>query len=304
MKRVTILKTRIAEIKGEQERAVIERTAALKLVAANPKDEAAHLRFDKAVDACKQLAGVLESLEESLAGAETADAEELQSSHRADMLAARDRAHVAVVARVQTAAKIDKALEMLQTALTEWHAHTAEAKRELSLATIGALDHDRLEPHLHDNRLLQLSAVSQQFEHASHVPLALAQSLRRAGICGPVGSQAVGGMDGPIPLKSLIDFNLQAAGAMVLHAPGTVREAAQRAADSFVCMLDNWHVRCNVVEGTAPAEPEPDTLKRDPDAPDSIEVEWGLPPGTKTVAGVHGLPPSAYAADMPGVDDE
>jgi hypothetical protein len=260
VKRTTILRSRIAELQGEMERAVKERTEALKAVAADPSNEAAHERLNAAVVGCKQISGIIAQLEEAIADAKTADDAYVLDSHRVDMLAARDRAQTAVVARVQVGAKIDKILGTLQAALTEWHTLTNEARRELSLATIGALDSDRLEAAVYDNRAMQLGAVTQQLEHASQVPLAFAQALRRAGVCGPVGSQSVTPGEGPIPLGAFIDFHALAAGPMVLHEPGTVREAAQCAADSFVCSLDNWHVRCNVIDMPAVAEstPEPD----------------------------------------------
>lgn len=264
MKRLTVLKTRINELNGELERAIRERTDALKAVAADPTSEPAHERLNAAVVGCKQISGIIAQLDEALTDAKTADDADVLESHRADMLAARDRAQTAVVARVQVGAKIDKVLGTLQAALTEWHTLTNEARRELSLATIGALDSDRLESAVYDNRAMQLGAVTQQLEHASQVPLAFAQALRRAGVCGPVGSQSVTPGEGPIPLGAFIDFHVQAASAMVLHTPGTVREAAQRAADSFLCSLDNWHARCNVIDMPAqaesPSEPDDDLM--------------------------------------------
>ncbi|MFM0513094.1 hypothetical protein [Paraburkholderia sp. RL17-373-BIF-A] len=258
MKRVTVLKARINELQGELERATRERTDALKAVAADPTSEPAHERLNAAVLGCKQISGIIAQLEEAIEDAKTADDADVLDSHRTDMLAARDRAQTAVIARVQIGAKIDKILSTLQAALTEWHTATNEARRELSLATIGALDHERLAQGLFDNRVMQLGAVTQQLEHASQVPLAFAQALRRAGVCGPVGSQSVTPGEGPIPLGAFIDFKEQAAGPMVLHTPGTVREAAQQAADSFLCSLDNWHARCNVIDMPAPTETTPD----------------------------------------------
>ncbi|CAE6747150.1 hypothetical protein R69658_02541 [Paraburkholderia aspalathi] len=248
MKRTTILKSRISELNGELERATAERTAALTAVGKAPKDEAAHARLSAAIDACKQIAGVIASMEEALEGAGNADAAEVLASHRTEMIAARDRMQSAVVARVQSGAKVDKALETLRTALTEWHQHTETARRELSLASVGAVDADQMPANVYDNRLLQLSAVAGQLDSACDVPAAFAQALRRAGVCGPLDSHAIGPAEGPIPLNAFIDFHTQAAGSMLLHHPGTVREAAQRAADSVVCTLDNWHRSCNVIE--------------------------------------------------------
>lgn len=248
MKRTTILKSRIAALNGELERATAERTAALTAVGKVPGDEAAHARLSAAIDACKQISGVIASMEDALEGAGSADAAELLASHRVDMIAARDRAQSAVVARVQSGAKVDKALDTLRAALTEWHQYTETARRELSLATAGALEADQMPAAVFDNRLLQLGAVTAQLHAACNVPAAFAQALRRAGVCGPLDSTSIGSREGPIPLNAFIDFHTQAADAMVLHKPGTVREAAQRTADSFICTLDNWHRSCNVLD--------------------------------------------------------
>jgi hypothetical protein len=248
MKRTTILKSRIGELQGELQRATAERTAALTAVGKAPGDEAAHARLSAAIDACKQIAGVIESMQEALEGAGSEDAADVLASHRAEMIAARDRVQSAVVARVQSGAKVDKALETLRAALTEWHQHTETARRELSLATAGALDADQMPAAVFDNRLLQLSAVTGQLDASCDVPAAFAQALRRAGVCGPLDTNAIGPHEGPIPLNAYIDFHTQAAGSMLLHHPGTVREAAQRTADSIVCTLDNWHRSCNVLD--------------------------------------------------------
>lgn len=248
MKRTTVLKSRIAELNGELERATAERTAALTAVGKAPGDEAAHARLSAAIDACKQISGVIASMEEALESAGSADAAEVLASHRVEMIAARDRAQSAVVARVQAGAKIDAALQALRAALTEWHQHTQTARRELSLATVGALDADQMPANVFDNRLLQLGAVTAQLDAACDVPAAFAQALRHAGVCGPLDSNAIGPHEGPIPLNAFIDFHTQAAGTMLLHRPGTVREAAQRTADSFICTLDNWHRSCNVLD--------------------------------------------------------
>lgn len=247
-KRTTVIKSRIGELQGELQRATTERTAALTAVSKAPGDEAAHARLSAAIDACKQLSGVIESMQEALEGAGSADAADALASHRADMIAARDRAQVAVVARVQAGAKIDKVLGDLRSALTEWQQHTETARRELTLATAGALEADAMPEQVFDNRLLQLSAVTGQLDAACDVPAAFAQALRRAGVCGPLDSNAIGPAEGPIPLNAFIDFHTQAAGTMVHHKPGTVREAAQRAADAFLCGIDNWHRSCNVLD--------------------------------------------------------
>lgn len=250
MKRTTLLKSRIAELQTELARATAERTAALTAVAANPADESAHARLSDAIEACKQLSAVLVAVEGTVDEATRADAADVLAARRAGMLAARDRAQVAVVARVQAGAAVDKALETLRAALTDWQKHTETARRELAEATAGALEADAMPKQVFDNRLLQLSAVTAQLDTGCDVPAAFAQALRRAGVCGPLDSNAIGPAEGPIPLNAFIDFHVQAAGTMVHHKPGTVREAAQRAADAFLCGVDNWHASVGVGGGS------------------------------------------------------
>jgi hypothetical protein len=238
-KRTTILKSRIAELQGEKERAIAERTAAMTAVGKNPADEAAHDRLSRSIAAVAQVGDVIESLEKSLVAAGNADRADELAEHRADMLAARDRACEAAVARVKTAAKLDEQIGKLGATLAEFDEQTKAARRELTLATAGTL----LEDHANgfDNRLAHHALVPQMLR--GDLPEQFAIALKRAGL-GHVGIETPG----------LIEYPVTTADMHAHFRRRTMREAAIAAADSFACVLDNYHTYVGVID-----KPQPDT---------------------------------------------
>jgi hypothetical protein len=249
VKQTLVLKSRIAELQGELQRATAERAAALTQIAKRPSDDAAHARLSAAITQCKQLKDVIDAMGDTLPGAERADAAATLTEHWAEMLAARDRMQSAVVARVQVGAKIDKALDALRGALTDWQSLTSTAARELGQASAGALEGDAMLPSQHDNRLMSLGAVSQQLFAGSPVPLAFARGLRAAGVLGAPGEYGENaGAVGPIPLDAIFKFSDTAADALAHGQKMTVREASLVSGDDAALTLGVLqHLRSPVV---------------------------------------------------------
>lgn len=232
MKRSTVLKSRIAELQGELQRAIAERSTCMTAVGKNPTDEAAHERLSRSIAAVAQVAGFIENLESSLAAAGDADRADELDEHRGVLLAARDRAVAASQARVKTATELDALIAKLGVTLAVFDEQTNEARRELTLATAGTLNVDH-ETFGFDNRLAQHALVPQMLR--GDLPEQFTIALKRVGL-GHVGIETPG----------LIEYPVQTADMHAHFRRRTMREAAIAAADSFACVLDNYHVYSGV----------------------------------------------------------
>ncbi|HVW53023.1 MAG TPA: hypothetical protein VHC91_21925 [Trinickia sp.] len=234
MKRATILKSRITELRGELERATAERTEALKAVAARPTDETLHERLAKAVEGVSRVSATIDGLTEALESAEQHDRRDAIAEQRADMLAARDRAVEQAQKRVVVAGKIEKAVEALAGGLVEFDSLTRVARRELTLATAGVLEEDHSNGH--DNRLLRLNGVIEMLRR--DLGAQFAKALKAAGV-GVVGIDLIG--------PGYVEYPPTTADMHAHHPRVSLREATQAAADAFSCQLDNWLTDVGVI---------------------------------------------------------
>lgn len=231
LKRTLVLKSRIAELQGELQRANAEKAACMSAVSKNPGDQEAHDRLSRSIAAVAQVEGVIDSLESTMAEAAAADAADVLAEHRDDMLAARDRAVQAAMARVPVAAELDALIAKLRATLDKFDEQTNEARRELTLATAGTLDVTHTNGF--DNRLAQYALIPQMLR--GDLPQQFVMALKRAGL-GHVGIETPG----------LIEYPVQTADMHAHFRRRTMREAAIAAADGFASVLDNYHVYSGV----------------------------------------------------------